>query len=385
MAEKRDYYEVLGISKGASDDEIKKAYRSLAKKYHPDVNKSPDAEEKFKEINEAYEVLSDPQKKATYDQFGFAGMDGSQAGSGFSGFSGGFGGMDDLNDIFSSFFGGGMGGMGGMGGFSSSGRSQRGPRQGDDRKMNVRISFLDACFGKKESINIEVDETCSACGGSGAATPGDVETCSRCRGTGTVIQQQRTAFGVFQTQGVCPDCHGSGKKIRKICPHCKGQGYNKRRVEREINIPAGIQDGQMLRVQGLGERGVNGGPNGDLYIEIHIQPHKQFERDGNNIYLEIPVSAVDATIGTTIDVPTIYGDVSMKIPAGTQHGKQFRLRGKGINEARTGRTGDQICVVNITVDDNLSHKEKELYKELQKLQGTRAGESIWSRFKKSFS
>ncbi|MDO4415480.1 MAG: molecular chaperone DnaJ [Erysipelotrichaceae bacterium] len=384
MAEKRDYYEVLGISKGASDDEIKKAYRTLAKKYHPDINKAPDAEEKFKEINEAYEVLSDPNKKATYDQFGFAGMDGSQAGGGYGGFSSGFGGMDDLNDIFSSFFGG-MGGMGGMGGFGSSSRASRGPAQGNDRKMNIRISFMDACFGKKEKINIEVDETCSACGGSGAASPSDVETCSRCRGSGTVIQQQRTAFGVFQTQGVCPDCRGTGKKIKKICPHCKGQGYNKRRVEREINIPAGISDGQMLRVQGLGERGSNGGPNGDLYIEVHITPHQEFEREGRDIYLNIPISAVDATIGTTIEVPTIHGDVSMKIPAGTQNGRQFRLRGKGINETRTGRTGDQICTVNITVDDNLSHREKELYKELQKLQGTRQGESIWSRFKKNFS
>lgn len=384
MAEKRDYYEVLGISKGASEDEIKKAYRSLAKKYHPDINKAPDAEAKFKEINEAYEVLSDPNKKATYDQFGFAGMDGSQAGGGFSGFQQGFGNMDDLNDIFSSFFGG-MGGMGG--GFSSGSRSRQrsGPVRGNDRLMRMKISFMDACFGKTESINIDLDETCSACGGSGAASPSDVETCSTCRGSGTVLTQQRTAFGVFQTQGVCPDCKGTGKKIRKICPHCKGQGYNRRRVDKEIRIPAGVNDGQQLRVQGLGERGLNGGPNGDLYIEINVEPHKQFERDGRNIYLEIPISAVDATIGTTIDVPTIHGDVAMKIPAGTQNGRQFRLKGKGVNETRTGRQGDQICIVTIKVDEDLSRKEKELYRQLQELQGTRSGESVWSKFKKSFS
>ena len=380
MAEKRDYYEVLGISKGASEDEIKKAYRSLAKKYHPDINKAPDAEEKFKEINEAYEVLSDPNKKATYDQFGFAGMDGSQAGGGFGGFSGGFGGMDDINDIFNSFFGG----MGGMGGFGGSTSRRSGPSKGADRRLRMKVSFMDACFGKKETITLDLDETCSACGGSGAASPKDIETCSTCRGRGTVLRQQRTAFGVFQTEGVCPDCNGTGKKIRKICPHCKGQGYNRRRVEKEITIPAGISDGQMLRLQGLGERGTNGGPNGDLLIEIMVEPHKEFQRDGNDIYLDIPVSAVDATIGTSIDVPTIHGDVTMKIPAGTQNGKQFRMRGKGIKDFQ-GRTGDQICIVNITVDNNLSHREKELYRELQKLQGTSGGESAWSRFKKSFS
>ena len=382
MAEKRDYYEVLGISKGASEDEIKKAYRSLAKKYHPDINKAPDAEAKFKEINEAYEVLSDPQKKATYDQFGFAGMDGAQAGGGFGGFQQGFGSMDDLNDIFSSFFGG----MGGMGGFSSGRtRANTGPQQGEDRLMRMNISFMDACFGKTETINVDVDETCTYCGGTGAATKSDIETCSRCHGSGTVISQQRTAFGVFQTQGVCPDCRGTGKKIKKVCPHCKGQGYSRKRVDRDIKIPAGVSSGTQLRVKGLGSRGTNGGENGDLYIEINVMPHKQFERDGLNIYLDIPVSAVDATIGTTIDVPTIHGDVSMKIPAGTQNGRQLRLKGKGIADERRGRQGDQIVTVTLTVDDDLSRKEKELYKQLQELQGTKSGDSIWTRFKKNFS
>ena len=383
MADKRDYYEVLGVSRSASEDEIKKAYRKLAKKYHPDVNKEPGAEEKFKEVNEAYEVLSDSQKRANYDQFGFAGVDGSAGG--FGGFSQGFssGGFDDLNDIFSSFFGGGMGGMGGF--TSSRGRNANAPRKGEDKLMRLNISFMDACFGKTETIHLAVDEQCPDCKGSGAASPSDIETCSTCRGSGTVIQQQRTAFGVFQTQGQCPDCRGTGKKIRKVCPRCKGKGYERKNTDVEVNIPAGISSGQQLRVQGKGERGYNGGPNGDLYLEIYVQPHEKFEREGKNIYLEIPISAVDATLGCSIDVPTIHGDVTMKIPAGTQNGKQFRLKGKGVVDIRGGKEGDQICTVNVRVDDNLSRKEKELYRQLQELQGTRQGESIWERFKKNFS
>lgn len=378
MADKRDYYEVLGVSKSASEDEIKKAYRKLAKKYHPDVNKEPDAEVKFKEVNEAYEVLSDPQKRQTYDQFGFAGMDGA-AGGGFNGFGGFGGGFDDLNDIFSSFMGGGFGSA------RSSSRRSNGPRRGEDRFMRMNVSFMDACFGKTETITLTVDESCPDCKGSGAATPSDIDTCPTCHGSGTVIQQQRTAFGMFQTQNVCPDCRGTGKKIRKVCPKCAGQGYISKRVNVDVKIPAGITDGQQLRVQGKGERGVNGGPNGDLYIEISIQPHEKFERSGKDIYLEIPVTAVDATIGTNIDVPTIHGDVTMKIPAGTQDGARMRLKGKGVVDIRGGRQGDQICTVRVQIDTKLSAKEKELYKELQKLQNRSDKESIWDKFKKQFS
>lgn len=378
MADKRDYYEVLGLQKGASEDEIKKAYRSLAKKYHPDVNKASDAEEKFKEINEAYEVLSDPSKRATYDQFGFSGMDGSGFGD-FSGFSsGGFG---DLNDIFSSFFGGDS-----MSGFSSrySRRNPNGPKRGQDRYMRLTIPFLDACFGKKETINIDFDEKCSKCGGSGAESASDIETCPTCNGAGSVLKQQRTAFGIFQSQGVCPDCNGTGKRIKKICPECHGVGHTRRKVNVDINIPAGINDGQSLRVPGRGEAGSNGGDNGDLYIEINVQRHDKFYRDGNTIYLDIPISAIDATLGTKIDIPTIQGDVSMKIPSGTQTGKQFKLKGKGVKDIRTGKNGDQIVTVNVVVDEDLSKREKELYKELQELQGTKKGESIWTRFKNTF-
>lgn len=381
MADKRDYYEVLGISKGASDDEIKKAFRKLAKKYHPDVNKEPDAEAKFKEINEAYEVLSDPQKRQTYDQFGFAGMDGSQAGFGGGGFGGA--GFDDLNDIFSSFFGGGMGGMGGFGGSRS--RANNGPRKGQDRFMRMNVSFMDACFGKTENITLTVDEQCDHCHGTGAESPSDIETCSTCHGSGTVMQQQRTAFGVFQTQGACPDCRGTGKKVRKACHKCGGAGYERKRVNVEVKIPAGISSGNQLRVAGKGERGTNGGPNGDLYLEINVQPHQKFERNGKDILLDIPVSAIDATIGCSIEVPTIHGDVTMKIPAGTQEGARLRLKGKGCEDLRGGKMGDQICTVRIKVDKDLSKKEKELYAELQKLQNGRKSGTIWSEFKKIFS
>ncbi len=379
MAEKRDYYEVLGISKGASDDEIKKAFRKLAKKYHPDVSKEPDAEQKFKEINEAYEVLSDPQKRQTYDQFGFAGMDGAQAGGGFGGFGGA--GFDDLNDIFSSFFGGGMGGFGG----GRSTRNANAPRRGEDRYMRMSVSFMDACFGKTENITLTVDEQCEHCHGTGAESPSDIETCSTCHGSGSVVQQQRTAFGVFQTQGACPECRGTGKKVRKACSKCGGAGYNRKRVNVEVKIPAGISSGQQLRVSGKGERGVNGGPNGDLFLEIVVQPHANFVRDGKDILLEIPVSAVDATLGCNVEVPTIHGDVSMKIPAGTQDGTRMRLKGKGVVDIRGGRQGDQICTVRIKVDTGLTKKEKELYEELQKLQNNSRGETIWSKFKKTFS
>lgn len=376
MAEKRDYYEVLGISKGASEDEIKKAYRKLAKKYHPDVNKAPDAEEKFKEINEAYEVLSDPQKRATYDQFGFAGMDGAGFGQGFSGFSGGF---DDLGDIFSSFFGGDMGGFG-----SARGRTNTGPMRGDDILKRLEIGFMEACFGTTKTIRINVDETCTACGGSGAASPSDVETCPTCKGRGTVITQQRSILGVVQSQRPCPECGGSGKKIRKVCPQCAGRGYQTKTQNVEVKIPVGINSGQRLRVAGKGGRGANGGPNGDLYLEILVRPHDKFIRDGKNILLEIPITAVDATLGTTVDVPTINGEVTMKIPAGTQEGTQLRLRGEGVPDSRGGKAGDQLCTVRIKIDKKLTAKEKKLYEELRELEGKPGKENIWDRFINSF-
>jgi molecular chaperone DnaJ len=376
MANKRDYYEVLGLTKGASEDDIKKAYRKLAKKYHPDVNKAADAEAKFKEINEAYEVLSDPQKKATYDQFGHAGMDGFQSG----GFSGGFGGMnmDDLGDIFSSF----MGGMGGFSGFNFGGSSQRrsSPLKGDNRYMSMEIDFLDAVHGVDKLINITVDKKCPHCDGTGAQSKSDIETCPTCRGSGRVTRQSRTPFGVIQQQTICPDCHGSGKHIKKICTYCGGSGYNTTKEQVEVSIPAGINSGQQVRLAGYGERGENGGPNGDLYLEIIVKPHKYFRRDGNNIHISVPISAVDATLGTIVDVPTAYGDVELTVPAGTQPGQQLRLKGYGIKDLRTHNLGDQYVDIQIEIPKKLTKDEKDLYEKL----ANRKKESVFEKFKKNF-
>lgn len=368
MAEKRDYYEALGISKGASDDEIKKAYRKMAKKYHPDVNKEAGAEEKFKEINEAYEVLSDPQKRSTYDQFGHAGMDGA----GFGGGAQGFGGFEDFGDIFSSFFGSGFGGQ-------SSRRASNGPRKGNDRFMQMKIDFMDAVFGKKEEISIEMDEQCNQCLGTGAQNKSDIQVCSRCGGSGNVTTQQRTPFGVFQSQSVCPDCGGTGKSILHKCSKCHGRGYEHKRVTLEIKIPAGIQSGQQVRVPGKGERGTNGGSNGDLYIEVLVAKHKTFVRDGNDIRITIPISAIDATLGTKVEVPTVHGDVELTIPAGTQYGQKFRLRGKGVKTSRA--TGDQYVEVHVEIPSKISREEKELY---EKIKNKKEHESPFERFKKAF-
>ncbi len=378
MADKRDYYEVLGVSRDASEDEIKKAYRKLAKKYHPDVSKEKDAEEKFKEVNEAYEVLSDPQKRQTYDQFGFAGMDGANMGSGFEGFTGA--GFDDFGDIFSSFFGG----MG-TDPFGRRTSSSNGPRRGNDRLMRMDIDFMDACFGKSASFDLNVEETCAHCGGTGADSPSDIQTCSTCGGSGRILRQQRTGFGVFQTQSACPDCNGTGKRIRKACPDCNGRGYIRSNRTINVDIPAGINSGQRVRVPGKGERGANGGPNGDLYIEIEVRPHEKFEREGKNILLEIPISAVDATLGTTVDVPTIHGEVTMKIPAGTQEGTILRLKEKGVEDLRGGKPGDQLCSVHIQIDKKLSARERELYQQLQELQKQNTKDNIWTKFKKQFN
>lgn len=369
MAEKRDYYEVLGVSKSATPDEIKKAYRKLAMKYHPDRNHEPGAEDKFKEINEAYEVLSDEKKRATYDQFGHAGMDGAFGQGG--GFSQGFTDFGDLGDIFGSFFGGGFGGGG-------SRRSSNQPRQGQDRYMQMRIDFMDSIFGKTETISLDVDETCKHCNGSGAESPSDVQTCPTCHGSGYVMSQQRTPFGVIQQQSVCPDCHGTGKKVTRACSHCHGKGYEHRRVKLDIKIPAGIQSGQQIRIPGKGERGTNGGPNGDLYIEIMVTPHPTFKREDNNIFIKVPISSIDATIGCTIQVPTVYGDVELKIPEGTQPNTKFRLKGKGV-KSRSGQ-GDEFLEVQVEIPRKVSRRERELYEELKSGQS----ESPFERFKRAF-
>lgn len=374
---KRDYYEVLGLSKGATAEEIKKAYRQLAKKYHPDINKSADAEAKFKEINEAYEVLSDEKKKAAYDMYGHSGVDpnGFGAGSGFSGFSG-FG-ADDLSDIFSSFMGGNFGGFS-----SRSTRSHSQAVKGENRYLTMDIDFLDAIHGVERTLKIEVDRRCESCHGTGAYSDSDIHTCSNCRGTGQVTRTVRTAFGIMQQTVECPECHGTGKVVTRKCPDCDGDGYIHKREEIEIKIPAGIQTGQQVRVADFGERGLNGGPNGDLYIEINVLPHKHFKRSGNNIYITVPISALDAILGCSVEVPSVYGDVDLTIPPGTQPNQQFRMKGYGAKDLRSASKGDQIVEVQINIPKRLSRDEKKLYEELKQVKDRK--ESVFDIFKRNF-
>ncbi len=378
MATKRDYYEVLGIKKGASKDEIKSAYRKLAKKYHPDINHEPGAEEKFKEVQEAYDVLYDDNKRQTYDQFGHAAFEqgASQGGNPFQGggfSSQGFGDIN-INDIFSSFFGGGA--------RTRSGRPNNGPRRGDDTLMRVRISFMDAIMGKRIKVGITYDETCSKCGGTGASSPSAIHTCSRCGGRGYIKTQQRTLFGIMESESVCPTCGGKGKIIDSSCDACGGKGYTRVKRDVEVNVPAGINAGQQIRLQGKGERGINGGPNGDLYLEIVISEHEFFRRDGNDIHLDVPISFIDATLGTSIDVPTVYGEVEVKIPAGTQPNQILKLRGKGIKDMRTGSPGNEYIHLDIKTPTSLSKEQKALLMEFK--ERSKKDESYFEKFKRVF-
>ena len=369
---KRDYYEVLGLTKGASADEIKKAYRQLAKKYHPDINKEPGAEEKFKEINEAYECLSDEQKKARYDQFGHEDPTQGFGGGGFSGFNGaGFGSFEDL---INSMFGGG-----------GRTRSSNEPRQGQDVEKQMNISFEEAVFGCKKRVRLSVEEECIQCGGTGAASRNDYATCNRCRGRGTVTMRQQSIFGGISTiNTTCPDCGGKGKIITKKCEHCYGKGRVRRTKDVDVTIPAGVQTGMTLRMEGYGESGINGGPSGDLYISFVCGEHKNFVRDGQNIILEIPISFSQAALGDTIEVPTIDGPCEMKIPAGIQTGSKLRLRGKGTKNPKGGTTrGDQIVIVTVETPTSLSSEERKLFEQLGNLQNNDK-KSPWEKFKNLF-
>ena len=355
MAEKRDYYEVLGVSKTASDDEIKKAYRSLAKKYHPDANPGDkDAEAKFKEINEAYSVLSNADERRKYDQYGHAAFDPS-AGAGYGGFgSGGFGDFNvDLGDIFGSFFGGGFGGG------SSSRSSRNAPQRGDDIGYNLTITFEEAAFGCKKEITYSRIENCSDCGGSGAAKGTTAETCPTCHGTGSVRVSQSTAFGTMQTVRPCSACRGKGKIIKTPCPTCKGAGSIKKQKRIEFNIPAGIADGERVLLRGQGCVGENGGPAGDLIIMVSVKPHNFFERRANNLYCEIPITFVEATLGGKVEVPTLEGKSEFSVPEGTQTGTVFCLKGKGIQSTNGGSRGNLYVTVNVEVPKNLTQKQKE--------------------------
>ncbi len=358
MAEKRDYYEVLGLGKNASEEEIKKAYRHLAKKYHPDLN--PDdktAEEKFKEVNEAYGVLSDPEKKSRYDQFGHAGVDPNYgaggAGGGFGGF-GGFGGMGDFGDVFSSFFGGGFGG--------SRGGRRNAPQKGEDIETFITLDFEEAAFGCEKEINLRRRRSCQFCKGTGAKDGKELETCSQCKGTGVVTTVQRTILGNIQSQSTCPSCNGRGKKIKTPCSHCQG-GIIIEDKKLKVTVPAGIDNDQTLTMRNQAHSGVNGGPDGDVYIGVRVRNHELFERRGTDIYCKIPVSLVDASLGAKLQVPTLEGKVEYDLPEGTQNGATFRFRGKGIVRIGTKNKGDMYVTIEVEIPRNLSKKQKELLKK----------------------
>ena len=364
MAEqKRDYYEVLGVSKGASDDEIKKAYRKLAKKYHPDVNPGDKAAEaNFKEVNEAYSILSDKDKRARYDQFGHAGVDPSYGGGG-----GGFGGFDmgdiDLGDIFGSFFGGGFGGFGG-------GSSRRnGPQKGETLRANLNITFEEAAFGCEKEINLNRTEPCDACQGSGCEPGTTADTCPDCHGSGTVRVQQRTPLGVMASTTTCSRCRGTGKIIHTPCKACNGAGSVKKTKRITVTIPAGIDDGQEVSLRGQGNAGKNGGPAGDLLVGVHVKPHPQFQRDGTTVLYEQPVTFYQAAMGAELEIPTIDGKVKYTLPAGTQTGTTFRLKGKGIPELRGRGRGDQYVTIRVQVPTSLSSAQKEALRAFAEAMG----------------
>ncbi|MGI5929335.1 molecular chaperone DnaJ [Pseudoflavonifractor sp.] len=353
--QKRDYYEVLGVSKGASDDEIKKAYRKMAKQYHPDLNPGDKtAEAKFKEVNEAYEVLSDKEKRSRYDQFGHAGVDpnfGAGAGDPFGGFSGADFGDIDLGDIFGSFFGGGFGGG------SSSRRN--GPMKGDTLRAGVTITFEEAAFGCEKEIILNREETCETCHGSGCEPGTTAEICPNCRGTGTVRIQRGGGAFTFATSAPCSKCGGTGKIIHQPCKTCNGSGSVRKQRKITVKIPAGIDNGQAVSLRGQGGAGRNGGPAGDLIISVTVRPHAFFKRDGTSVYLEQPVSFLQATLGAELEIPTIDGKVKWTLPEGTQPGTTFRLRGKGIPSINGRGRGDQFVTVQVQVPKNLTREQKE--------------------------
>lgn len=343
-----DYYATLGLEKGASEDEIKKAFRKLAMQYHPDKHKGDkDAEEKFKEINEAYQVLSDPEKKARYDQFGTADFNGAEGFGGFNG--GGFGGFD-FGDIFESFFGGGGGG---------GGRRRNGPERGSDLEVNLNLTFEEAIFGCEKDIKIIRSENCETCGGSGAKEGTKLETCDRCGGSGTIRVQRNTPLGSFVTQSTCDKCGGKGTIVKEPCSKCHGNGKERRQRSININVPAGVDNGNVIPLRGQGDHGKNGGPAGDLYINIRVSPSKIFRREGSDIYIDHHVSFAKATLGAEVKVPTIDGDVSYSVPPGTQSGTVFRLKDKGVQRVNSKIRGDQYVKVIVDIPKSLNDKQKE--------------------------
>ena len=351
----RDYYEVLGVTRNATPDELKSAFRTLARKYHPDINKEHDAEEKFKEINEAYAVLSDPDKRAAYDRFGFSGLNGMGGAPDFS--------TIDLSDLFSEFFG-----FGSMGG--SSRRSRNAPRRGQDLGQKVKLSFEEAVFGIEKEIQFDREEVCSNCRGNGAEPGSSPTKCSTCGGKGEVRQVRQTFLGSMVQVGTCPTCNGSGEIINNPCKVCRGKGLERKHVHKVVPIPAGVDTGTQIRLAGEGQPGGNGGPNGNLYIEIEVDRHKFFERRQNDIILNLNINFAQAALGAEIEVPTVDGKSVLKVPAGTQPGKIFTLRGKGIPYLKSSGKGDQLVVINVEVPTKLEEEQRKLIEELAKTLGT---------------
>jgi molecular chaperone DnaJ len=373
---KRDYYEILGVSKNASPEEIKRAHKKLAMQFHPDRNKDADAPEKFKEVQEAYEVLRDDQKRARYDQFGHQDPMAGMGGGGGGGFTGS--GFDDLGEIFSNFFGGGFGG--------GSRRDPNAPRRGADLQYTMRIDFKDAVFGKDMEVKLPRTESCDSCKGSGAKAGSKPETCRTCNGSGQQDFVQNTMFGRMVNRRTCTSCQGQGVTIKDKCSSCNGAGRVKKSRTIQVKIPAGIDEGSQLRVSGEGEDGHRGGSPGDLYINIRVNPHEFFEREDEHIYCEIPLTFVQAALGDEIEVPTLTGKVKLKIPSGTQTGTYFRLKGKGVPRLRGYGSGDQQIKVVVVTPKQLSDEQKDLFKEIARLSGDHThgeNETFFDRVKRA--
>ena len=354
---KKDYYETLGVDKSASDVEIKSAYRKLAKKYHPDLNHEEGAEEKFKEVQEAYDVLGDEQKRKQYDQFGSAAFDGS--GFGGAGGYGGFQGFDasgfDFGDIFDNIFGGGFG-------FSGGGSSSNRPQRGSDRLMRVRLEFDEALYGCSKDIKVDVTEECENCKGKGGFNE---KTCPTCHGSGTVTQEQRSLFGQFVTKTTCPDCKGRKKTYEKTCSDCHGEGFVLKHKTLTISVPKGVDTGSRLRLSGKGDAGINGGENGDLYLEFVVEEHEFYNREGNDLYLRIPITITEAVLGGKKEIPTPYGNVKIQIPAGTNSGDKQRLKGKGVDNEQKRTKGDLYIIMDVRIPEKISRDQKKLFESLQ--------------------
>lgn len=357
MADKKDYYETLGVSKNASDQEIKRAFRKLAKEYHPDINKTPEAEAKFKEIGEAYSVLGDETKRKQYDQFGHAAFEqgAGNPGGGFGGFSG-FNAEDiDLGSIFEDFFGGGFGFGGG------NRRNKNRPTKGEDTLVRIKLTFEEAVFGCEKTISLDLNCTCESCDGQGGH---DKSTCSTCGGSGRVITAQRTMFGTFQSESTCPDCNGMGSTFKSKCSSCNGKGQVIKNKKIEVTIPEGVDNGYQLRISGKGAAGKNGGPNGDIYLEFSVKEHPLFEREEDDIYLNVPITITDAILGCKKEIPTLTGNVVLDIKEGTQSGEKLRLKGKGVKNPSSNRKGDMYVIVDVITPTKLDRRQRKLIEEL---------------------